>query len=201
MIATLLSLQKGFCLQQSCSPRGGEYMPAQSKLDVVSEIKKTIDEAKGGIILVDYRGLSVSEMASLRNKLREVGGEMRVFKNRLVQIALRENAMPTMDELLLGPSAFVFIAEEPVASAKALAAFAKEHPALELKGGFVENSVLDQTSIVALSKLPSREELIAKLLGTLTNPARGLVTTLSGVSRGLVTALDAIAKQKEEQAA
>jgi len=172
-------------------------MPAQSKLDVVAEIKQALDEAKGGVFLVDYRGLTVSEMAALRNNLREVGAEMRVYKNRLVQIALRENALPVMDELLLGPSAFVFVAEEPVASAKALATFAKDHPALEMKGGLVQNEVLDAPSMVALSKLPSREELMAKLLGTLTNPARGMVTVLSGVSRGLVTALDGIAKEKE----
>jgi large subunit ribosomal protein L10 len=172
-------------------------MPAQSKLDSVAEIKQVLDGAKGGIILVDYRGLSVSDMAELRAKLREAGSEMRVFKNRLVQIALRENAMPSMDEILAGPSAFVFITEEPVASAKVLAAFAKAKPALEMKGGLVQNEVLDQESIIALSKLPSREELLAKLLGTLQGTARGMVTVLSGVSRGLVTALDAIAKEKE----
>ena len=172
-------------------------MPAQSKMDVVGQIKQELDGAKGGVFLVDYRGLTVSEMAALRNNLREVGSEMRVYKNRLVQIALRENASPGMDELLAGPSAFVFVEEEPVASAKALAAFAKQHPALEMKGGLVQNEVLDSAQVVALSKLPSREELIAKLLGTLSNPARGMAVVLSGVSRGLVTALDSIAKEKE----
>jgi large subunit ribosomal protein L10 len=172
-------------------------MPAQSKIEVVAEIKKRLDEAKGGFLLVDYRGLSVIEMATLRNNLRAVGGEMCVFKNRLVQIALRENALPAMDDLLAGPSAFVFVADDPVASAKALAAFVKDHNALEMKGGLVQNEVLDGARIIALSKLPSREGLMAQLLGTLTNPARGMVTVLSGVSRGLVTALDAIAKEKE----
>jgi large subunit ribosomal protein L10 len=176
-------------------------MPAQSKLDVVVEIKKALDAAEGGVFLIDYRGLTVSQMATLRNLLREAGGEMRVYKNRLVQIALRENAMPTMDELLLGPSAFVFVEEEPVSSAKVIATFAKEHPALEMKGGLVQGEVLDQSDLKALSKLPSRDELMAKLLGTLTNPARGMVTVLSGVSRGLVTAIDALGKQKEQEAA
>jgi large subunit ribosomal protein L10 len=172
-------------------------MPAQSKVEVVAQIKKRIDAAKGGVLLVDYRGLSVLEMATLRRNLRDTGGEMCVYKNRLVQIALRENALPAMDELLAGPSAFIFIDGDPVASAKALAAFAKDHHALEMKGGLVQNEVLDSESLIAFSKLPSREELIARLLGTLTNPARGMVTVLGGVSRGLVTVLDRIAKEKE----
>ncbi|MCL2818992.1 MAG: 50S ribosomal protein L10 [Actinomycetia bacterium] len=172
-------------------------MPSQLKFDVVNEIKDTLNAAEGGVLLIDFRGLTVIEMATLRRELHEVGGDLRVYKNRLVQIALRENAQPAMDDLLLGPSAFVFIAEEPVASAKILAKFAKDHPALEMKGGLVQNEVIDTDQIKALSKLPSREELIAKLLGTLTNPARGMVTVLGGVSRGLVTALDGVAKGKE----
>jgi len=172
-------------------------MPAQSKLEAVAEIKQSLDNAEGGVFLVDYRGLTVSEMAKLRNVLREVGGEVRVFKNRLVQIALRENALPSMDDLLAGPSAFVFISGEPVTCAKSLAAFSKEHPALEMKGGLVQNEVLDADALIAFSKLPSRDELMAKLLGTLSNPARGMAVVLSGVSRGLVTALDAVGKQKE----
>jgi len=175
-------------------------MPAPSKLEAVASIKDRLNSAKGGMLLVDYRGLSVSEMAALRNKVREAGGEMLVLKNRLVQIALRENASPDMDDLLQGPSAFVFISGDPVTSAKALADFAKEHEALELKGGLVDNEVLSQESIVAFSKLPSREELMAKLLGTLTNPSRGMVTVLSGVGRDLVTVLDAVAKEKEKAA-
>lgn len=176
-------------------------MPSKQKYDVVSEIKQTLDDAKGGVFLIDYRGLTVIEMATLRRSLHEVGGDLRVYKNRLVQIALRENALPAMDELLLGPSAFVFIAEEPVASAKVLAKFAKDHEALEMKGGLVQNEVIDNAQVKALSKLPSREELIAKLLGTLSNPSRGMVTVLSGVSRGLVTVLDAVAKGKESEPA
>lgn len=172
-------------------------MPAKTKIDAVAEIKNQLIGAEGGMLLVDYRGLSVKAMAQLRAKLRETESEMLVLKNRLVQIAIRECAMPEMDDLLTGPSAFVFLKGDPVASAKAIAAFAKENPALEIKGGLVQNEVLAAEKVVALSKLPSRAELMAKLLGTLQNPARGMVTTLSGVSRGFVTALDAIGQQKE----
>lgn len=171
-------------------------MPAPKKLAAVEEIKARLNGAEGGVLLVDYRGLSVKAMAQLRNVLREVGGDMVVLKNSLVEIALRESALPAMDDLLAGPSAFVFVDGDPVASAKALAGFAKENKELELKGGLVQGQVIDGAGLNALSKLPSREELIAKLLGTLQNPARGLVTVMSGTARGLVTALDAVAKEK-----
>lgn len=171
-------------------------MPAPKKLVSVQEIKTRLDAAEGGVLLVDYRGLTVKQMAGLRNALRAVGGELVVLKNSLVEIALRENALPEMDSLLAGPSGFVFVSEDPVASAKALAAFAKENKALELKGGLVQGQVIDAAGLDALAKLPSLEELIAKLLGTLQNPSRGLVTVLSGTARGLATALDAIAKEK-----
>jgi large subunit ribosomal protein L10 len=89
----------------------------------------------------------------------------------------------------------VFISEDPVAPAKALTTFAKENQALELKGGFVQNQVVDAAGVKAIATLPSREELIAKLLGTMLNPLTGTVWVLSGPARALVTVFDAIAKE------
>ncbi len=169
-------------------------MPAQAKQEVVAEIKEHLKGTEA-VILVDYRGLSVKQASELRRKVRETGSELVVYKNTLTAIALREMALPPMDELLAGPSAFVFVQGDPVASAKALANFAKDNDALELKGGLVQNQVLGTDGIKALAALPSREELLAKLLGTLQNPLRGMVTVTAGPARGLVTALDGIAKQ------
>ena len=101
-----------------------------------------------------------------------------------------------MDEYLAAPTAFIFIAEDPVAPAKALNSFAKEHQALELKGGFVQSQVIDAAKVKAIATLPSREELVAKLLGTMQNPLTGTVRVLSGPARAFATVLDAIAKQK-----
>lgn len=171
-------------------------MPTVQKEDLVAEIKERFN-ASEAVIMTDYRGLTVKEMQELRVKVREVGGEIKVYKNTLTEIAIRELALPSMDEYLEGPTAFVFIAEDAVAPAKALTAFAKAHPALELKGGFVQNQVVGADGVKAIASLPSREELIAKLLGTMQNPARGFVTVLNGPARGLATVLDAIAKQKE----
>lgn len=170
-------------------------MPTASKEAKVVEIKDRFSSAEA-IIMVDYRGLSVKEMQALRGKLREVGCEAKVYKNSLTEIAIRELALPNMDAYLEGPTAFVFISDDPVAPAKALTAFAKEHQALELKGGLVQNQVIGADGVKALATLPSREELIAKLLGTMQNPLRGTVTVLSGPARAFATVLDAIAKQK-----
>lgn len=170
-------------------------MPTATKEALVAEIKDRFN-ASEAVIMADYRGLSVKQMQTLRNKVREVGGEIKVYKNSLTEIAIRELALPTMDEFLGGPTAFVFIEADPVAPAKALTAFAKENEALQIKGGFVQSQVVDAEGVKAIASLPSREELIAKLLGTMLNPLTGTVRVLSGPARAFVTAVDAIAKQK-----
>ncbi|MCL2402681.1 MAG: 50S ribosomal protein L10 [Coriobacteriia bacterium] len=171
-------------------------MPAKSKLTVVAEIKERFN-ACPNVLLVDYRGLDVQSVSKLRSELREAGGEMVVYKNTLTQIAMRELALPSMEDLLMGPSAFIFSGDDPVPCAKVLANFSKENEALELKGGLVQSQIIDESGLKALATLPSREELLAKLLGTISNPARGMVTVLSGPARGLVTALSALQEQKE----
>jgi large subunit ribosomal protein L10 len=170
-------------------------MPTANKEARVVEIKERFGDAEA-VLLIDYRGLSVKEMEELRRKTREVGGDVKIYKNSLAQIAIRELALPTMDAFLDGPTAFVFVANDPVAPAKALTVFAKEHQALELKGGLVQGRVIDQADVKALASLPSREELIAKLLGTMLNPLTGTVRVASGPARSFVTVLDAIAQQK-----
>lgn len=170
-------------------------MPTQLKEDTVTEIKDRFARATG-VILVDYRGLSVKELQGLRRKLRESGSELRVYKNTLTEIAMRELAMPDLGSLLEGPSAFTFCYGDPVAPAKALVAFQKEHHALELKGGFIEHSVTDAAGVKALAALPSREELVAKLLGTMMNPVGGFVRVLAGPAGAFVRVLQSIADQK-----
>lgn len=170
-------------------------MPTAEKRAIVAEIKERFTGADA-VILADYRGLTVKEMQELRKRLSEVDSELKVYKNSLTEIAIRELALPNLDAYLEGPTAFVFVPGDPVAPAKTLTGFSKEHPALELKGGLVQNQVLDAGKIKAIAALPSREELIAKLMGTLQNPLRGTVQVLAGPARAFVMALDAIAKKK-----
>jgi large subunit ribosomal protein L10 len=109
---------------------------------------------------------------------------------------MRELALPSMAEYLSGPTAFVFSPEDPVAPAKALTAFAKEHKALELKAGLVENQVVGPDGVKAIATLPSREELIAKLLGTMQNPIGGFARVLNGPVEAFARTVQAVADQK-----
>ena len=170
-------------------------MPTTVKETQVAEIKDRFNSAEA-IIMVDYRGLTVKAMQQLRTKLRETGSEVKVYKNSLTEIAIRELALPNMDAYLEGPTAFVFIPEDAVAPAKALTAFAKTFPALELKGGFVQGQVVDADGVKAIATLPSREELIAKLLGTMQNPIVGFARVLNGPVEAFARTVQAVADQK-----
>lgn len=170
-------------------------MPTVTKESLVAEIKDRFN-ASEAVIMADYRGLTVKQMQMLRRQVREAGGEIKIYKNSLTEIAVRELALPSMDAYLEGPTAFVFIAEDAVAPAKALTAFAKANPALELKGGFVQNQVVDAAGVKAIATLPSREELIAKLLGTMLNPIVGFARTCNGTTEAFARTVQAVADQK-----
>lgn len=170
-------------------------MPTATKEGLVAEIKDRFNDA-GAVIMIDYRGLTVKEMQALRARLRETGSEVKIYKNSLTEIAIRELALPSMDQYLEGPTAFVFIADDAVAPAKALTAFAKEHQALELKGGFVQNQVVGAEGVKAIATLPSTEELIARLMGTMQNPIVGFARVLNGPVEAFARTVQAVADQK-----
>lgn len=170
-------------------------MPTSQKESLVVEIKDRLNEA-GALLLADYRGLTVKEMQELRGQVRAAGSELKVYKNSLTEIAIRELALPSLDDYLEGPTAIIFTGEDPVATAKALTAFAKTHKALELKGGLVENQVVDADGVKAIATLPSREELIAKLLGTMLNPLTGFARVLNGPVEAFARTVQAVADQK-----
>lgn len=170
-------------------------MPTATKEGLVAEIKDRFNDA-GAVIMIDYRGLTVKQMQALRAKLRETGSEVKIYKNSLTEIAIRELALPSMDDYLAGPTAFVFIPDDAVAPAKALTAFAKENQALELKGGFVQNQVVDADGVKAIATLPSTEELIAQLLGTMQNPIVGFARVLNGPVEAFARTVQAVADQK-----
>lgn len=170
-------------------------MPTTEKQRLVGEIKDRLSEY-GGVILADYRGLSVKDMRVLRTSLRAVGAEATVYKNSLAQIAIRELDLPNMDEFLAGPTVFVFTPEDPVATAKALLDFAKENKVFAFKGGLIEGNVVSADAVKAIALLPSREELIAKLMGTMLNPIRGFMAMANAPAGAFARAVKAVADQK-----
>jgi len=180
---------------------GGVHMPARYKIDRVAKLKESIEQSKA-IYIAEYRGLSVQQMTEVRAKVREAGGEMKVAKNRLALIALRESGYEVPDEFSVGPNVYTLAYEDAVAVAKAMKEFSKvkANKAFQVKGGFLGLKTLSAADVEALADLPSRDELIAQTVGTIAAPLRGLVTVLSGTTRGLVTCLSQIKDKKEDAA-
>lgn len=170
-------------------------MPTSEKQRLIAEVKDRL-ASSGGVIMADYRGLTVKEMRLLRTSLREAGAEITVYKNSLAQIAIRELDMPNMDEFLEGPTAFVFTPEDPVISAKALLTFAKEHKVFSFKGGLIDGQVVSADAVKAIASLPSREELLAKLMGTMLNPLRNFMAMANAPVGAFARTLQAVADQK-----
>lgn len=171
----------------------------EEKKKIVSTLSEKIKVAKA-FILADYRGLTVEQDTQLRQELRKEGIEYKVYKNTLTKFAARENGFSELDVFLEGPTAIAFSNEDPVAPAKVLSDFAKKFDKLELKVGVVEGKVVDVNGIKELASLPSRDELLAKVVGTLNAPITGFVNVLNGNLRGLVVALNAVKEQKEQNA-
>lgn len=170
-------------------------MPNAHNQETLEKIKEEL-VGVNAMWVVDYRGLSVKEIQDLRNKIREADASMKVYKNTLMHLALADGDFPSLDSILEGPSAFVFAGEDPVASAKALKDFAKANGSLEIKGGMMDGAFLDKAQVEAVASLPSREELIAKLLGTITNPMSQIVRVLNGPMESFARCVSQIAEQK-----
>jgi len=168
----------------------------EEKVQVVSEIKERLSNSSSAI-LVDYKGLTVEQVNQLRKRFREAGVIYKVYKNTLIEIAARELGLEGLTDHLEGPTAIAFGVKDPVAPAKILSDAMKEFNKMEFKAGVVDGKVVDAEGVKALAKLPSREELIAKLLGSMNAPITNLVGVLSGPMRALVYALNAIKAQKE----
>lgn len=169
------------------------------KEQVVSEIKDAIQNSKS-VSIVEYRGLSVAEVTELRNKYREQGVSYKVYKNTLVSRALEELGYEGYEEYLAGPNGFVFSNEDMVAGAKVSVDYAKTNEKLVVKAGLLDGKVLNVDEVKALAKLPSRDVLVAQVLGTLNAPISGFANVLQGSIRKLVYAVNAV-KEKQEQEA
>jgi len=168
----------------------------QSKEALVAEFAEKLKVTKAAF-LADYRGLNVEQANALRRKLQAVGVEYRVVKNTLLRLAAKDTGAACLDEHLAGPTAIALVTEDPVAPAKALVEFAKQYNVFELKAGMLDGKLITAGDIKALAELPSREQLIAKMLGSMSAPATNFVGVLAAVPRSFVQVLAAIKDQKE----
>lgn len=168
------------------------------KQERLVELKDQLSRAQLAVVS-DYRGLTVKEMTNLRRKIQESGGEYTVAKNTLLRRALSETeGMPQIDGVLAGPTALVLGYDDPVGPVKALMDYLKDNKKeLDVRGGILEGRQVSAEDLKQIATLPSREELVAKLMGSMQSPAQGVAITLSGVARNLVYVLEAVRQQKE----
>ena len=165
------------------------------KKAVISEVTEAISSAQAGV-LAEYRGLNVQQLTSLRTEARNAGVWVRVVKNNLAKLVIKDSDFECLTEYFTGPVIFS-ASDDPVAVAKLMATFAKDNENLKITMGAMNGDLIDQQMIENLSKLPGRDELIAKLMGTIQAPVQKLVSTMNEVPGKAVRTLSAVAEAKE----
>ncbi len=164
---------------------------------MVDEIVRQMGNSKA-VMLANYMGLKSQELEEFRSLLKPIASDCMVVKNTMVSRAIAKASLPAVDEHLTGPTAIIFGSTDDVTLAKRVMSFIKDHELLKLKVGILERLVVSKEQIAQLALLPSREVLLARLVGQLKAPLAGLVGVLSAVPRGLVLALNAIREKKEQ---
>ena len=149
------------------------------------------------VVLNDFTGLDVEKISELRKICRENNIEFRVVKNTLAKLGVKDSDAAELEKYFEGPTALAISRESENQGAKILAKFAEEHEAPKFKAAYVDGSVMDATAVIALSKLPSKEELLAQVLAGIKSPASGLVSVMQGPLRSLVNVLNQLKDKKE----
>lgn len=170
-------------------------MKRAEKEQAVTQLSEKLGRS-GAVLLAEYRGLKVSQLTELRREIRKCEGDFRVVKNRLAKRALSQVGFEALQDFFKGPIGVAFVPQDAVSLAKILTKFAESYELFKLRAGLLGGKVLSPREIIGLSRLPSREELLAKLLGTLQAPAVNLVRVLQGVPQKLALVLRAIEKTK-----
>jgi len=175
-------------------------MPTERKIQQVADLKDQISRAEIAIA-TSYQGTSVAEQVALRQALRDVGAEMRVVKNTLLKIAAKDAGLEQFGDLADGPTAVVFGFEEPVAPARALATYLREHDtsAVKIRRAVVDGLLVDEAYVRDLATVPPREELLARIAGGLVGKIRELMMLLDATTRDFVGLVEARAAQLEAE--
>jgi len=171
----------------------------EDKQQQVAEIRERFEKAQSAIF-TDYRGINVADMTVLRKQLRDAGVEYKVLKNSLVKIAIDDMNLDKIYDSLQGPTAIAFSYDDPVTAAKILSEFSKNHKSElpKIKSGVLEGKPLNIEGVKALADLPSREVLLAMVLGGMQAPITGFVRAANGIVSSFVYALNAVREKKEQ---
>lgn len=170
-------------------------MNRTEKEQIVQELAERLKETQA-TFLADYRGINVEQVTNLRRELTQAGVEYRVVKNNLLKLAAQDTPAADLQQYCAGPTAIALSGDDPVAPAKILSKYAKEIEAFELKAGVLDGKLLSVAEIGALADLPSREELLARMLSTMNAPVSNFVGTMAAIPRSLVQVLNAIGESK-----
>ena len=171
-------------------------MNRDEKAQAISEFSEGIGKATNAF-LIEFKGITVPQVTELRKQVRDSGSEYVVVKNTLALIAVKDSPLVALREQFTGPTAVAYNKTDAVALAKALTKFAKDVPAVQFKGAMLNGQIVPAAEIQNIANLPSREELVAKLLFMLQSPIRGLATVLNANIRNIAVVINQIAKQKE----
>src|ERR1039458_4090156 len=171
-------------------------MNRDEKAAAIAEIATKIDESEA-VVAVDYRGITVPQVAELRSKLRDADATFTVVKNSLTERAADQVGADTLKDYLAGPTALTFVRGDVATAAKAVADYARATQLLPFKGGLMDGAPLDLDQIRSLSRMPSREVLYGQLVGVVASPVTGLVRTLGALISGLAVALGQVREKKE----
>ena len=169
----------------------------EQKEQAIAALKEEF-KASVNALVIDFQGIAVEKDWEMRKALREANLNYRVIKNTIGRLAVEDTPLESLKEHFVGMSAVAYSPNDPVGLAKVLSKFAKETDKVKFKAGVVEGRAIKVQDIAALASLPSKEELISKLMFVLNSGAQRLATALNGVPRNLVVVLDQIAKQKSE---
>ena len=177
----------------------GRAEPRADKVAVVDDVHARLGRSTAAII-TEYRGLSVKNLADVRNQLRPFGADYKVYKNTLVKFAVARMGVEGLDEMLLGPTAIAFVEGDAAAAAKVLRDISKINPLLIVKGALMGDKVLSSQQTAALADLPSREQLLAQLAGAMQAPMQQFAGLLNAVPSKFAYGLQALIDQKNAAA-
>ena len=170
------------------------------KKQVMESLKDKLQKASG-VIVTEYQGLNVGDLNDLRSKLRKVSCEYHIIQNTLLHLASQNSDYTAIDDTLKGPTAVCFVYGDPVAPAKVIMDFKKDHEKLKVKAGLIEKKVVNEKELKSLASLPSRQVLLSMLVGRLQAPIANLVYVLNGPLSKMVNVLDGVKKKKAQAGA
>jgi large subunit ribosomal protein L10 len=185
------------CQLSICKGRGITVLKAE-KQNIVEHLHEKFQDSASAIC-VDFRGVNVDKITQFRRQIQEASANYQVVKNTLARRAIAETSFQDLGQFLVGPTGIVFCKGDPMEPAKVVTSFIKDtNGALQIKGGVVDGNAFDAKGIEQISKLPSRQEMLAQLVSSLQSPISGLVGTLEGITREFVYTLQALADQRAE---